>query len=63
VKLNFFEGAALDDPHGLFNAGLDAKASRAVDIGNDEKLNETALQRLIKAAAAHDARKKKSKRA
>ena len=32
VKINFFKGASLDDPHGLFNAGLEAKASRAIDI-------------------------------
>ena len=25
VKMNFFQGAFLDDPHTLFNAGLDAK--------------------------------------
>jgi len=25
VKVNFFKGASLDDPHGLFNAGLEAK--------------------------------------
>jgi hypothetical protein len=25
VKLNFFKGAQLDDPAGLFNAGLEAK--------------------------------------
>src|SRR4030095_1265539 len=31
VKLNFFKGASLDDPKGLFNAGLDAKANRAID--------------------------------
>lgn len=29
VKINFFQGAALTDPHGSFNAGLDAKATRA----------------------------------
>ena len=32
VKINFFKGALLDDPHRLFNAGLDAKASRGIDI-------------------------------
>jgi hypothetical protein len=30
--LNFFKGASLQDPHRLFNAGLEAKASRAIDI-------------------------------
>src|SRR5207237_2178584 len=32
VKLNFFKGASLPDPHGLFNAGLEAKASRSIDL-------------------------------
>jgi hypothetical protein len=32
VKVNFFKGASLHDPHHLFNAGLEAKASRAIDL-------------------------------
>src|SRR5437867_10743435 len=28
VKLNFFKGVYLEDPQGLFNAGLDAKMTR-----------------------------------
>jgi len=32
VKLNFFKGASLKDPKGVFNAGLDAKATRAIDL-------------------------------
>jgi hypothetical protein len=52
VKVNFFKGSHLDDPAGLFNAGLDAKDSRSIDIRQGEKLNEPALQRLIRAAAA-----------
>ena len=32
VKLNFFNGASLKDPKHLFNAGLDAKATRAIDF-------------------------------
>src|SRR3990172_3537785 len=32
VKLHFFKGATLEDPQGLFNAGLDAKAMRAIDF-------------------------------
>ena len=31
IKINFFKGALLDDPQGLFNAGLDAKKTRAID--------------------------------
>lgn len=55
VKLNFFRGAALDDPTGLFNAGLEAKGSRAIDIRQGEKLDERALRQLLRAAVALDA--------
>ena len=50
VKINFFKGASLPDPHGLFNAGLDAKATRAIDLHEGDKLNEPALKELIRAA-------------
>jgi hypothetical protein len=52
VKINFFKGASLSDPHGLFNAGLDAKATRAIDLYEGDKINEPALKDLIRAAAA-----------
>ena len=52
VKINFFKGAALDDPHGLFNAGLEAKATRAIDIHENDRLNSAALKELIRAAVA-----------
>ncbi len=50
VKLNFFKGASLDDPNGLFNAGLDARASRAIDIHEGDTVNESAFRDLIRAA-------------
>jgi hypothetical protein len=50
VKLNFFKGASLIDPKGLFNAGLEAKATRAIDIGENDKIDEKALKELIRAA-------------
>jgi hypothetical protein len=52
VKLNFFRGAALEDPQGLFNAGLEAKATRAIDFNEGDKIQEAALKDLIRAAAA-----------
>jgi hypothetical protein len=52
VKVNFFKGASVDDPKGLFNAGLEAKASRAIDIHEGDHLNEEALKRLVRAAVA-----------
>jgi hypothetical protein len=52
VKLNFFKGASLPDPNMLFNAGLDAKATRAIDILEGDQINEAALKELIRAAVA-----------
>jgi hypothetical protein len=52
LKINFFKGASLSDPHGLFNAGLDAKAMRSIDINEGDKINEAALKDLIRAAVA-----------
>ena len=54
VKLNFFKGAALNDAHGLFNAGLDAKASRAIDLHEGDAIDVAALQDLVRAAVAHN---------
>jgi hypothetical protein len=50
VKINFFKGASLEDPHGLFNAGLAAKTSRAIDVHEGDCVNEGALKRLVRAA-------------
>ena len=50
VKLNFFKGASLPDPKKLFNAGLEAKATRAIDIAEGDKVDEAALKALIRAA-------------
>jgi hypothetical protein len=52
IKLNFFKGASMEDPHGLFNAGLDAKATRAIDFFEGDKIQEAALKELIGAAVA-----------
>jgi hypothetical protein len=52
VKLTFAKGAALKDPSGLFNSSLDGNVRRAIDIHEDDKLNEAALKDLIRAAVA-----------
>ena len=52
VKLTFFKGAALNDPSGLFNSGLDGKVRHAIDIKEDDKINEGALKDLIREAVA-----------
>src|SRR5262245_61343010 len=43
VKVNFFEGAALADPKRLFNAGLEAKRTRAIDLHEGESLDRAAF--------------------
>ena len=52
VKMTFARGAALNDPAGLFNSSLDGNVRRAIDIREDEKIDERALKRLIRAAVA-----------
>ena len=61
VKLNFFKGASLEDPNGLFNAGLDAKATRAIDIAEGEEINESALKDLVRTAVAYNTSGNKKK--
>ena len=52
VKLTFAKGASLSDPSGLFNSSLEGNVRRAIDIREDDKINEAALKDLIRAAAA-----------
>ena len=54
VKMNFFQGAFLEDSHKLFNAGLDAKKTRAIDFREGDTVDESALKDLIRAAVAHN---------
>jgi len=52
VKMTFAQGAALKDPAGLFNSSLDGNVRRAIDIHEDDKINEAAVKDLIRAAVA-----------
>jgi len=52
VKLTFFRGAALNDPSGLFNSSLGGKVRRAIDIKENDKVDEGALKALIREAVA-----------
>jgi len=61
VKLYFFKGASLADPKGLFNAGLDAKATRAIDFSEGDTIDEVALKDLVRTAVAHNASGSKKK--
>jgi len=59
VKLTFAKGAALDDPGKLFNSSLEGNVRRAIDIREDEAINEAALKDLFAAAAALNAPRKR----
>src|SRR5262245_36667439 len=52
VKLTFAQGASLADPSGLFNSSLEGNTRRAIDIHEDDKIDEKALKALIRAAVA-----------
>ena len=54
VKLTFARGAALEDPAGLFNAGLDGGTRRAIDIHQGEQVDARAFKALVKAAVARN---------
>ena len=60
VKVTFATGASLDDPSSLFNSSLDGNTRRAIDIHEDDKINEKALKTLIRAAVALNTSKKSS---
>ena len=55
VKVNVFKGASLADPRGLFNAGLEAKASRAIDLAEGQSVDDEAFKALIRDAVALNA--------
>jgi len=50
VKMTFAKGAELKDPAGLFNSSLEGNVRRAIDIHEGEKIDESALKDLIRAA-------------
>ena len=52
VKMTFTKGASLEDPSGLFNSSLDGNTRRAIDFHEGDKIDEKALQVLIRAAVA-----------
>lgn len=43
VNVTFAKGATMEGSDGLFNARLDAKVSRAIDIYEDDELDDAAF--------------------
>ena len=52
VKLTFANGAALADPAKLFNSSLDGNTRRAIDIREDDQIDEAAFKALVREAVA-----------
>jgi len=52
VKLTFAKGASLADPAGLFNSSLGGNTRRAIDIGEDDEIDDDALKELVREAVA-----------
>ena len=63
VRLTLYAGASLPDPYKLFNAVLEGNKTRAIDIYEGDKLNETALRDLIRAGVEHNCAEGKAARA
>ncbi|WP_319448478.1 MULTISPECIES: DUF1801 domain-containing protein [unclassified Mycobacterium] len=56
VKVTFANGAALDDPTGLFNSSLGGNTRRAIDIGEGDEFDDKSFTALVRAAVALNAR-------
>ena len=62
VKMTFARGASLKDPAGLFNSSLDGNTRRAIDIREDDTINEKALKALIREAITANTRAKSARK-
>lgn len=63
VKLTFAKGAALPDPHRLFNASLEGRTRRAIDLHEGDTIDAGSLQDLIRAAIALNVSRTRSRKA
>jgi hypothetical protein len=50
VRLTFPNGAAIEDPNGLFNTRLDSKTVRAIDVREGDTIPGGALKGLVREA-------------
>ena len=54
VKLTFANGAAVEDPSGLFNSSLEGNTRRAIDLREGDEVDEEKFRMLIRAAVARN---------
>jgi hypothetical protein len=55
IKLTFAQGAALEDPAGLFNGKDTGATRRSIDFFEGDWVNEDAFKALVRAAVAFNA--------
>jgi len=60
VRLTFPKGAQLKDPKKLFNTRLDSNSVRAIDIHENDSVNDVALKNLIREAVSLNQTRAKS---
>jgi hypothetical protein len=61
VRLTFPVGASLPDPHKIFNARLDSKTARAMDVYEHDKINTSALTAVVTSGVRHKPTKARRK--
>lgn len=52
VKINFFKGAQLSDPHHIFNNGLESKQHRSLDLFEGDDIPASAITTFVRSAVA-----------
>ena len=52
VKLTFARGASIEDPARLFNSSLEGNTRRAIDLREEDRMDESALKQLIRSAVS-----------
>lgn len=54
VKINFFKGVYLADPHGVINSGLDSKEHRSINFAKGDTINKKILAELVTQATNYN---------
>jgi len=62
VQLVFMNGAALDDPDKVFNAGLEGNQRRSIDVFEGDHVAEGPFMTLVRAAISFNRAKRKTKK-
>jgi hypothetical protein len=60
--MTFARCAALEDPAGLFNSSLAGNTRRAIDFREDDKINATALKKLVRKAVSLNRSKRQERK-